>query len=83
MKRIFVKCVRCNGHGKTPLSKPLAATLAAIKECDPCTATEIYERLKTPKLDRSAVNQRVKKLEKLKHVKSEKPPRRLRLYWAI
>lgn len=82
MKDLFVKCACCDGSGLTPLSRPLSKTLSAIK-LGPCTATDIYKRLKSPKLDRSAVNQRVKKLERLGYVKSKKSPRSLRVYWPV
>jgi len=83
MKQIFVKCACCDGNGTAPLSNPLSKTLSAIKQSHPCTATEIYKRLKAPKLDRSAVNQRVKKLMRLGFVKSQKSPRSLRVYWPV
>lgn len=83
MKQILVKCACCDGNGTAPLSNPLAKTLSAIKQSHPCTATEIYQRLKSPRLDRSAVNQRVKKLQRLGFVKSQKSPRSLRVYWPV
>jgi predicted transcriptional regulator len=83
MKQIFVKCACCDGFGTAPLSKPLQATLSAILQSFPCTASEVYERFKNPKLDRSAANQRLKKLERIGFIKSKKVKRSLRVYWPV
>lgn len=80
MKKISVKCPCCQGRGERTLSKPLLQTLKVIRWSHPCTTSEIFQRLQTPKLDRSAVNQRVKKLIKLGLVKATKEPGELRQY---
>ena len=80
MKELLISCACCNGKGKQPISKPLIETLHVIKWSHPCTASEIYQRLQMPKLDRSAVNQRVKKLLRLGLVTTRKDSGSLRVY---
>lgn len=81
MKQILVACACCNGKGKRELSQPLHDTLKVIHLKFPCTASEIYGRLKNPKLDRSTANKRIIKLKRLGFVKSGKAKRALRVYW--
>lgn len=83
MKKISVKCPCCRGLGARNLSTPLMKTLKVIRQLYPCTTSEIFQRLQTPKLDRSAVNQRVKKLIKLGLVKAKKEPGLLRRFSPV
>lgn len=46
MKNPLVKCSRCNGAGKVPLSESLRKTLDAVKQLGEATATEIHSVLK-------------------------------------
>lgn len=65
MSTTTIKCPKCKGTGKAPLTKKLTETLDALVQHPGSTAQELHQRLAS-KVVVAAINGRLEELRRLK-----------------